>query len=182
MYTGKGDTGSSTTLRSQNRIWKCDKIFEALGSVDELNAWIGLCRTKLSPGERVKHERIVDVLFNIQEQLFSIQAELAGADKAVDPHAVEYFESIINYIQESLPPVTSFLIPGGTETAAMLDYARTLTRRSERSLVEAYNENNNFIKPETLSFLNRLSSILYALTRWINYQAGIEEKAPRYKF
>ena len=92
MYTKKGDDGTSVTLHSKHRIVKFDPLFEALGSVDELNAWIGFCKTKISPEKRVKHERVIDILLNIQQQLFSIQAQLAGADKEIDPDAVAYFE------------------------------------------------------------------------------------------
>lgn len=181
FFTGKGDTGTSTVFGASRgeRISKSSPIFEALGQLDELNSVIGWCKVACEdfmvldvPGR--------DVLHTVQNHLFTIQAEIAGASKTVHLQAVTELESLVDTIEHILPEVTSFLVAGGTELSARLDIARTVARRAERQLVVLQEFDAARVSPVALSYLNRLSSLLYALIRLENHTAGIEEKAPSY--
>ncbi|HJM68405.1 MAG TPA: cob(I)yrinic acid a,c-diamide adenosyltransferase [Candidatus Babeliales bacterium] len=179
MYTKNGDSGTSTTLRSKERLFKCDDLFEALGSIDELNALLGLCKVKASTVSKhpIEIEKIIHVL---QEQLFTIQAELAGANFELDQSAIETCEKTIADIVDRVPPVTNFFIAGGGELAALLDYARTVCRRTERVIIKAERKGDIGNCDTIKQFLNRLSSVLYALTRWVNHLNEISEAKPSY--
>jgi len=134
-------------------------------------------------------------LAGVQQNLFIIQAELAGAPPrrgkplTVTVDKVKKMEKIIDQIEKELPPIKSFFIPGATAVGALLDYARAVARRAERRVVAATlvaatpSEIDGLIKigPHSLAYLNRLSSLLYALARLVNHQSGIKEQAPDYK-
>ena len=90
-------------------------------------------------------------------------------------------ESLVDAIEKELPPIKTFFVSGGTTLAAHLDVARTLARRAERRVVAVSEPEGGKIAPEILIFLNRLSSLLYALARLANHRAGITEEPPRYK-
>ena len=109
-----------------------------------------------------------------------MQAELAGADKRISIDKVGEMEDWIAEVEEELPPIKTFFISGGTELGASLDFARTLARRAERRVVAVHEEKIREVGPETLKFLNRLSSVLYALARLTNHRSGINESSPSY--
>ena len=181
MYTKKGDLGTSTILHSKARIIKSDLLFEALGSVDELNSLVGVCKTKATSQAPVYNEKTMqEILHFVQEQLFIIQADLAGANVSLKEEAIETSEEIIDLITKKIPPITSFFIAGGTELAAFLDYARTVCRRVERVLIQAEAESNITLGATEKAFLNRLSSLLFALTRWENHIHNVNEHKPQY--
>ena len=90
-------------------------------------------------------------------------------------------ESIIDSIEHELPPIKTFFISGGTELAALLDVCRTLARKAERRAVAAVDVKEIALDPATLAFLNRLSSLMYALARLTNHKSGINEQPPTYK-
>ena len=112
--------------------------------------------------------------------LFTTQAELAGAQKQVTEADVLFEEQIIAEVEKDLPPITSFIVAGGGETGAYLDVCRTISRRAERGVIEAMETDKRAVSDETLKFLNRLSSVLYALARYANHQEGFAERAPEY--
>ncbi len=183
LYTRKGDKGTTKTLRDEKRISKNSAIAEALGTVDELNSFLGLCKVKTnSDVVVVKDEKITldSVIEETQQNLFTIQAELAGAGKKVKEEKVDEIEIIINEIEKQLPPIKSFLVSGGTELGAMFDVARAIARRAERRVVGIH-ENEYKISEHTLAYINRLSSLLYALARHSNYKSGINEPSPKYE-
>ena len=121
-------------------------------------------------------------LTEVQQNLFIIQAELAGAPgKTITADKVERMEKIIDAIEKKLPPIKSFFIPGATANGALLDYARTVARRAERRVVIVVEEKKIKFGKFSLIYLNRLSSLLYALARLVNHQSGIKEQAPDYK-
>ncbi|HUY05539.1 MAG TPA: cob(I)yrinic acid a,c-diamide adenosyltransferase [Candidatus Paceibacterota bacterium] len=176
LYTGKGDGGTTTAFGcDQKRISKSSELPEALGTLDELNAFLGF--VKLCAAD---NDRIARVLRDVQETLFIIQAEVAGAEKQVGEHAVKEIEDITNGIEREIPPLKGFSIAGGTELSALLDVARTLARRAERRLIAVAEVGVHDIPPETKSYMNRLSSLLFALARLANHQAGVAEENPRY--
>jgi cob(I)alamin adenosyltransferase len=121
-----------------------------------------------------------DLLSDVQQDLFVVQAELAGADKKMDVERVKKVEGWIADIEKELPPIKSFFVSGGCEEAALCDVARTIARRAERRTVAALEIPNPDEKPPLFAYLNRLSSLLYALARLANHRAGVSEEKPHY--
>ncbi len=179
LYTGKGDGGTTTAFGcNQQRISKSSELPEALGALDELNAFLGFAKMRA-----IGAPRIATAIREVQETLFIIQAEVAGADKRVGEGAVKGVEKLVNEIEKEIPPITGFSIAGGTELSALLDVARTLARRAERRVIAVTNLDKSDlskISGETLAYLNRLSSLLFALARLANHEAGVAEENPRY--
>lgn len=176
LYTGKGDGGTTKVFGcDQQRISKSSELPEALGALDELNAFLGFVKMRAADSERIS-----GVLRDVQETLFIIQAEVAGADKKVKEESVKEIEDIVNAIEKEIPPLKGFSVAGGTEISAMLDVARTLARRAERRLVAVAEAGLRELPPATLAYMNRLSSLLFALARLANHLAGVQEENPKY--
>jgi len=172
LYTGRGDDGL-TKLFSQ-RIPKSSLIFDALGTIDELNSFLGFCKVKL----KKRQKKYAKILEEIQQNLFIIQAEVVGNKMTISGEKLERLEKLINKIEKEMPPIKTFFLAGGTELAALFDLARTVSRRAEREVIKAKEIK---IGEKSLAYLNRLSSVLYALARLTNHQAGVKEKPPTYK-
>lgn len=184
LFTGKGDKGDTYFFGSEERSPKSSLRAEALGSLDEINSLIGLCRAKAGGNSRKRRERkrkglsVSEILEGIQQDLFVIQANLAGADKNITKEKIRQLESVIVSIEQELPPIKTFFLPGATELGGLLDYARTVARRTERVVVR-YSEAHP-LSPEILAYVNRLSSLLYALARFVNFKSGAKEIPPSY--
>lgn len=177
LYTGKGDGGTTKLFGCDERISKSSSTVEALGHLDELNSWLGVCKAR-AKGDK----ELSGTLDAVQHNLFIIQAEVAGAPgKTIAEEKVLALGERVNEIERQLPTIKSFFVPGGLELAAMLDYARTLARRAERRVVRAREENGKLLGPFSLAYLNRLSSLLYALARLANHRSGIKEEPPHYR-
>ena len=170
LYTGKGDTGETSLFGSSARIPKNSSRIEALGSLDELNSWLGVCRSKAKLGAETKQELEI-----VQQNLFIIQAELAGVPKSIEENKVKKLGERVEEIEKLLPAIHTFFLPGGDELSAHLDYARTLARRAERAVI------SEKLDQFSLAYLNRLSSLLYALARLENHKSGIKEEKPTYE-
>lgn len=192
LYTRKGDNGTTKTFGCNQRISKSSIIAEALGSLDEINSFLGFCKVKARKEKLLIGKLNADqVVHDIQKNLFIIQAELAGASMSIDEEKVRELEKIIDSIEKELPPIKTFFISGGTELASIFDIARTISRRAERRVIavaDSYSaeaskdrEGKIEIKASTKAFLNRLSSVLYAFARLANYREGIMEESPDYK-
>ncbi|MEK7190537.1 MAG: cob(I)yrinic acid a,c-diamide adenosyltransferase, partial [Patescibacteria group bacterium] len=168
LYTRKGDNGTTKTFGCDQRISKSSLVAEALGGLDEANSFLGLARARTKEkvfeikGEKIKFS---DLLLEVQQNLFIVQAEIAGATLSIDSEKINRVEKIVDGIEKVLPPIKNFFISGATETGAIFDFARTLARRAERRIVAAKEEGKIIVSAETLSYLNRLSSLLYALAR-----------------
>lgn len=176
LFTGKGDGGTTTTFGcNQQRISKSSELPEALGALDELNAFLGFVKMYAK-----NVSRIASAIRDTQEVLFIIQAQTAGADKKLVEGTTGKMEEEIKKIEEEIPPITGFSIAGGTELSALLDVARTLARRAERRLITVAEKGLRELPPETKTYMNRLSSLLFALARLANYEAGVVEEHPRY--
>lgn len=176
LYTGKGDGGTTKVFGcDQQRISKSSELPEALGALDELNAFLGFVKMRA-----VEVPRIKEIVLSTQEQLFIVQAEIAGADKRLKEGSVEEVEKIVNDIEKEIPPLKGFSIAGGTELSALLDVARTLARRAERRIIAVIEANLREVTPETKAYMNRLSSLLFALARLANHLAGVAEENPKY--
>lgn len=169
IYTRGGDQGK-TSLGSGERVLKSDLRVGTYGSVDEANSALGLALLYCEDEELKKH------LITIQNQLFDVGAELCmdpqkNATKyhisAFDAADILKVESLIDSYNQNLPPLKSFVLPGGTFFAAHLHMTRTLVRKAERELVAlcfAENCQHDFI----LQYLNRLSDLLFVLSRYEN--------------
>ncbi len=184
LYTRKGDKGKTTTYGCDQKLSKSSIIAEALGSLDEINSYLGLAKVKSKeskfkiPELKKTFEQIVH---ETQQNLFIVQAELGGFAMHIGEDKVKDAEKVIKVVEEDMPPITTFFISGGTELAAFFDTARTIARRAERRVVAASEEGKVKLGDHTLAYMNRLSSLLYALARYSNHLAGIKEEAPKYK-
>ena len=174
IYTRTGDDGT-TALGTTRRVSKDHPRIVAYGTVDELNALIGLA---LVQG---LDDRLVEALSVIQNQLFHLGSILAfppDEDRQVEvprieARHVEFLESLIDELNEELEPLKNFVLPGGAESAATLHVARTVCRRAERTLVTLSKE--EVVEPDSLKYVNRLSDALFVMARYENKQKGAKE-------
>ena len=181
LYTRKGDSGTTKTFGCDQSISKSSAVTEALGALDEVNSFLGVVKVNESAKRfRVGQAFFAEIIHQVQEDLFIIQAEIAGADKIIGKSQLSRIEKVVDDIEKALPPIKTFFISGGTELAATLDFARTLARRAERRVVKVSEEGLVKVGQPALAYLNRLSSLLYALARLSNHLSGINEQSPRY--
>ena len=168
IYTQTGDTGS-TSLFGGKRVLKCEELVDVYGSIDELNSWIGLVASVIDTSD------VQQFLATIQSDLFTIGSHLAGweADLKHLPKRVEEMEARIDVLDDTLPKLTNFILPGGTTLASNIHLARAVCRRVERQAVALGQKQT--IDPRIFMFLNRLSDMLFMLSRFINHEAGIVE-------
>ena len=177
IYTRTGDQGS-TGLASGARVSKSDARVEAYGTVDELNAVIGVAR--LNSGQ---NDRIDAMLGRIQNELFDLGADLATPlDPAPKWEAlriiasqVERIETEIDWMNESLKPLDSFILSGGSPLSAHLHLARTVCRRAERDAVRLV-EGGEAVTPAAVRYLNRLSDHLFCAARRANANGADDVK------
>ncbi len=180
LFTGKGDGGETDLWACDQRISKSSAVAEALGSLDEINSLLGLCKLQSRQENFLVGEKSVEeVVADAQQTLFIIQAELAGTPMTVEAGKVEAMSALIGEIEKMLPPIHSFFVSGGILLSTYFDYARTVARRAERRVVASQEEKKK-IGPHSLAYLNRLSSLLYALARLANHKSGITEERPHY--
>ncbi|MES2135085.1 MAG: cob(I)yrinic acid a,c-diamide adenosyltransferase [Patescibacteria group bacterium] len=175
LYTRKGDNGTSGLFGTKDRLPKNSPIYEALGTLDELNSLLGMCRARLVSYSLFQ---LHDAVQKSQESLFIIQAELAGAEKVLPQEHVDILENAVNSIEKLIETPNAFVIPGATELSGLLDYARAVSRRTERVVVGVHT--NHTISPASLAYLNRLSSFLYAMARYVATKAKAKESSPSY--
>ena len=186
LYTARGDDGTTTLFNChQMRLSKSSNIIEALGSVDELNAYIGIIKVNSGIKEFVvklgkKNITYQEILGDIQQSLFIIQAEVGGSESHIGKKELNKIENMIEIISGDLPPIRSFTVSGGSTASAMLDFGRTLARRSERRIISVVDEGVKKLNPHTLSYMNRLSTILFVLSRYANHILSIKEEHPKY--
>ena len=175
IYTKTGDKGE-TGLIGGARVLKSALRVETYGEVDELNAVLGCVRAKLAD------KTISETLLGIQRDLFAIGAQLADprgrverkAEKAgVSEERVRELEGIIDRYEAMLPTLRSFILPGGTESGALLHLARAVCRRAERKMVALSQETP--LSPILIVYINRLSDLLFTLARAVNREAEVEE-------
>ena len=122
-----------------------------------------------------------EIILEAQQNLFIVQAEVAGSDKKITEEKIKKVEYIVDEIEKVLPPIKTFFISGATKDGAVFDITRTLIRRAERRVIAAKEEGKITVSAETLQYLNRLSSLLYALARISSHVEGKEEIKPDYK-
>ena len=176
IYTRTGDDGT-TGLVDGSRVSKTTSRLHAIGEVDETNSALGVAIQSLAADEG--HSPLVIELRRIQNDLFDLGADIATPGESFEPSPmelrivasqVEWLEAAIDNANAHLPPLTSFILPGGSVPAAYMHMARVTTRRAERALVTA--SLDVAINPQALNYLNRLSDYLFTLCRLINASSG----------
>ncbi len=176
IYTRTGDQGE-TGLFLGPRVGKDMPRIEVIGTLDELNAVLGASRSGGLPGE------IDAVVARVQNELFVLGAEIAAPNPGLltigrlQRQHVEALESEIDRFSEALPPLTDFILPGGTSSAAWLHLARTICRRAERRLVTLLREVPEEISLVLLAYLNRLADLLFVVARVVNRMADCPDVA-----
>ena len=174
IYTKGGDSGE-TSLFDNTRVSKDDPRVDAYGEVDELNACLGAARAALDDVD------LEQILVLIQRELFAVGARLADPSariagrvvKAVVPEeSIQRLEQTIDRLEQELPPLRRFILPGGGSAGAMLHLARTVCRRAERRVVALGADSVDAI---VIIYLNRLSDLLFVMARAANRRDGILE-------
>ena len=176
-YTGRGDDGS-TGMLTPVRVQKDNPVIEAIGSLDELNSYIGISMFY------ARNELVSRELGIIQNDLFIIGVELARmgsaarSDVELGEGAVARLEEAIASFGAKTPELKKFVMPGGCEGAVHLQYARSLARKAERRVVTAAKKAH--ANKAINAYLNRLSSLLFVMALYLNCVNGIEERNPAY--
>ena len=175
IYTKGGDKGQ-TSLVGGERVHKDALRIECYGTVDELNAFIGMAC--VSAVESVP--RLVAILQRVQHELFNLGAILATPPEKVHPKQpritsaeIEQLEKEIDAMNEDLPALRSFVLPGGSRISTELHACRTICRRAERLAVRLAREEQ--VPAEAIQYLNRLSDALFVWSRWVNHFLGVAE-------
>jgi cob(I)alamin adenosyltransferase len=177
IYTRSGDAGT-TGLFGGGRVAKDHPRVEAYGEVDELNSTIGVAIAVMTDA------RLIEALTGVQNELFNIGAELAsesGGEKAAsfaraftDADAkIAGLEHLMDELDAALPPLTTFVLPSGSQAGALLHLSRTVCRRAERAVVSLSHGEN--VNPELGRYLNRLSDLLFVMARYVNHADGSPE-------
>lgn len=184
LYTRKGDGGTTKAFDTKpgERISKASARPEALGTLDEINSFLGVVKVKAAESNlKLGEHTFADIVHVLQKNLFIVQAEIAGAPKTIEEKKVRALEALIDAAEREMPPIKTFFISGGMELAALFDVSRTIARRAERRVTAATEAGEANIGEHSRAFLNRLSSILYALARLTNVRCGITEQSPDYQ-
>jgi cob(I)alamin adenosyltransferase len=167
IYTRTGDKGT-TGLGNKKRVPKNHPRIEAIGTLDELNALLGLLLALKIPNV------LNQALTHIQHELFDLGGELSVPPAhIIEAAQVQALEQLLDTLNEKLPPLKEFILPGGTVTASICHLARTTCRRAERRLVSLAQEET--INTESLKYLNRLSDLLFVMARELTREEGIPE-------
>ena len=181
VYTRQGDQGE-TALAGGQRVPKDGPRIEAYGTVDELNSFVGVARStvaEMAAGEP-RLAVLAAILLRVQHELFNLGSILATLPEDVHPKQarvteaeVAQLETEMDRMNEELPPLRSFVLPGGSRLNAELHVCRTVCRRAERAAVELARAES--IPPETVRYLNRLSDAMFVWSRWASHVAGAPE-------
>jgi cob(I)alamin adenosyltransferase len=174
IYTKTGDEGM-TGLLGRGRVSKDAVRIAAYGTVDELNALLGVARAQ---GLDSSADGLVA---QIQSELFLVGSALADPSpegqfhNTIKPEHIERLEQTIDRLESELEPLVQFILPGGAQPAAQLHLARTVCRRGERLIVELSREPGEAVAKPVLVYLNRLSDLLFVLARAVNHRAGVAD-------
>jgi cob(I)alamin adenosyltransferase len=171
IYTKTGDNGT-TGLQGGTRVSKSNLRISAYGNIDEINASLGLILSNKIDGD------LREILIKIQNDLFVVGSDLSNpnlSDKKnrVSSDMVNNLEKKIDDLEDELPPITNFILPGGHVIASQVHMARTIVRRAETQVI-ALDEKEK-INEECKKYLNRLSDLLFVIARTVNKRNGIED-------
>lgn len=181
IYTKKGDEGTTKLPFDKRKRSKASCRVQALGEVDELNSLVGVIVSFLKDGTPVKKR-----LIRIQSELFLAQMDIASKgkifeDKKINPLTethVKQLEKEIDEMTSKLPPLSKFILPGGSHAGAFAQLARAVCRRAERELAQLKRKEK--VSPAVVQYLNRLSDYLFTSARFINLNANTPESNPDY--
>jgi cob(I)alamin adenosyltransferase len=174
IYTKTGDAGE-TSLFDQTRVLKSDARVDAYGEVDEMNAALGVARAAGLDAE------IAAIVEELQKDLFALGARLADPSARIAPRVtkaaigdaqIARLEQTIDRLEQELPPLKRFILPGGTPAGAALHLARTICRRAERRVVAL---GSDAVERAVIVYLNRLSDLLFVMARVVNHRSGAPE-------
>jgi cob(I)alamin adenosyltransferase len=174
IYTKTGDTGQ-TSLFDNTRVSKADARVEAYGDVDEVNACLGAARAA------GVDEEMAALIESLQKDLFALGARLADPSSRIAPRvekatitdaSVQRLEQAIDRLEETLPPLRRFILPGGSASGALLHLCRTVCRRAERRVIAL---GAGAVDPVIIIYLNRLSDLLFVMARAVNHRSGFPE-------
>ncbi len=178
VYTKAGDRGT-TQLIGGDKVKKYNARIDCYGTVDELNAAIGMCLSALDNSKA--SEQLISKLVRIQNELFNVGTQLATPDANrraelpnIRPELISLLETEMDALNESLPDLTSFVLPGGSECSARFHVARTVCRRAERMVVELAEDEE--VDDLHISYLNRLSDTLFVFGRYCLAADGLPER------
>lgn len=172
IYTRTGDAGL-TGLYGGGRVRKNDQRIAAYGAVDELNALLGVCRSADLPAA------LDEPLARLQHEMFALGAELASPGDAapgqllLDDADIAAAEQAIDWFENHLEPLKTFVLPGGTSASAALHVARAVCRRAERDVCAL--EETAPIRAAVIQYLNRVSDLLFVMARYANHAAGVPD-------
>ena len=171
VYTRTGDDGS-TALTSGRRVPKDSLRVETYGTIDELSSHLGVARSiGLSELCEARMRRIQNQLFHLGAEVSYPPEEREGRDfPGIEQRHVDELESLADQLMAELDPLENFVLPGGARVGAELHVARTVCRRAERCLVSLARDET--VSPESVSYLNRLSDLLFVMARYENHKAG----------
>lgn len=163
---GSGDKGE-TDFRAK-RVSKCECNIESLGTIDELNSFIGLVRSFN------KDKEIDSILEKVQNVLFTLGADIATGSNRISKENVKFLEASMIELEKELKPLNKFILPTGNQISSLLHVARTVCRRAEREVVSLSKKEK--INEQIITYLNRLSDLLFLLARVVNKRSGLKEK------
>jgi cob(I)alamin adenosyltransferase len=174
VYTRTGDAGETGLVGGQ-RVRKDDPRIECYGTVDELNSCIGMARVSVEEFPSLRKlavilKRVQHELFNAGSILATLPADVHPKQPRVTDAEVALLETEIDRMNALLPPLRSFVLPGGTRANAELHVCRTVCRRAERLCASLEDADR-----DTLKYLNRLSDALFVWSRWVNHELGVAE-------
>ena len=180
VYTRTGDLGMTSLVGGQS-VSKSNPRICAYGKIDELNSYIGACKQYLSHNiDNKDTEGLIKVLYRMQNELFNLGNMLATLEKditenmpRVEVSHIENMEKDIDYFNNNLPTLKSFVLPGGSDINIWFHIARTICRDCERRIVDLSNKEK--IDINIIKYLNRLSDALFVFSRWSNYNLSVKE-------
>ncbi|MBV0929560.1 cob(I)yrinic acid a,c-diamide adenosyltransferase [Lentilactobacillus sp. IMAU92037] len=176
IYTKVGDHGKTKQVTGK-MVPKYDLQISALGSLDELESWIGYVISVLSP----KTQELAPKLKQMQRNLYELQADITvKRHHNITAETTKALEDEIDDISTKFPRIKAFILPGGMQTGAALQYTRSLARKAERQVIEL-NDKEQEISDDSLSYLNRLSDYLFILARYANFLDGYDEELSKLK-
>ena len=170
IYTRNGDDGYTYLLKNR-KIPKDDILMEVIGQFDELNTSLGILHA-------VRDRKIKKVVLGVQRDLLAIGSLLAGyEDDFLFSENIKIMEELIDTFSKKLPPLKSFILPGGSQHSSQLQKCRSVARRLERSLVSLSRKETykNLPVKDLVMYTNRLSDLLFVMARYVNFKLGIKE-------
>lgn len=173
IYTKTGDNGN-TSLMGKSRHLKSEEVFAVLGTLDELNASLGLIPEN-------QKSKVSKILIKTQNDIFELGALLAENSPSEEKLAefskkTEFIEKTIDEFESKLPKLTNFILPGGNMLASRLHFSRAVCRRLEREFVKFTKTSGSESYAELLKYINRLSDLLFIFARYSNHEKGVKEK------